>query len=314
MKVCSISPGQEYEPAVIALGNFDGVHIGHQRLLRCGLEKAKELKVRLAVLLFDPHPLKVLYPEKKLNLLTSSKERLRLFEEIGVDKVFFLPFTQEIANTSPQNFVERILLKIGASHVVVGFNYSFGAKGKGTPQDLERFGKKYGFGVSIVKAQKIDGKIISSSEIRRLLLAGDITAAKEMMGRPPKIVGTVVHGDKRGRKLGFPTANILPEEDLLVPKNGVYAVTAEIEGRLLRGMMNIGVKPTFNSQQEKTVEIYFFDYQGDLYGKELVVNIEERLRAERKFTGVEEIITQLNKDKEQAQRVLACIDAEKKKL
>ncbi|NLI92182.1 MAG: bifunctional riboflavin kinase/FAD synthetase [Peptococcaceae bacterium] len=305
MEIIHIEPGKCYDPSVIALGNFDGVHLGHQKLLKFGLQKAKSLQMGLSVLLFDPHPLKVLYPERKLNLLTGREERLVLFERIGVDRVFLLPFSLDFANTSPEDFVRDILLSLGAAHVVVGFNYSFGFQGKGNPASLEEFGRQYGFGVSIIQAQKLGEKIISSTEIRRYLIHGEIEMAKRMIGRSPNIYGEVVHGDGRGRNLGYPTANILVDEDLLIPKNGVYAVTSEIDRQLYGGMMNIGVRPTFTDEQEKTIEIYFLDYQGNLYGRNLIINIEARLRSERKFNGMEEIISQLNRDKEETIQVLS---------
>lgn len=304
MEICDIKPGQFYEPCVVALGNFDGVHLGHQKLFQIGAGIAKVRKVKLAVLLFDPHPFKILYPERKLNLLTGKKERLELFKEYGVDKVFILPFTPELASTSPREFVESVLLKIRCIHVVVGFNYSFGAKGAGNPGDLEVFGKEYGFGLNIVEAQKLKGRIISSTEIRRNLLNGEISLARDMMGRSPKLAGKVIKGDERGRIMGYPTANIQVDEDLLIPKNGVYTVTSEINGKLYGGMMNIGVRPTFTSGQEKTVEVHFFDYCADLYGQELIIALEQRLRSERKFNGMDEIISQLARDKEQALNVL----------
>lgn len=304
MELCNVRPGQTYEPTVLALGNFDGVHLGHQELLKCGLKKAQSLHVRFSVLLFDPHPLKVLYPERKLELLTGHEERLKLFEKLGVSEVFFLPFTPQLAYTSPEEFVTEILLKIGAVHVVVGFNYSFGFQGKGSPSNLEEFGKKYGFGVSVIQAQKLNDKVISSTEIRRYLLNGEIDLAQKMMGRSPNIAGKVSHGDGRGRILGYPTANLEIHEDLLIPKNGVYAISADIGGKIYGGMMNIGVRPTFRTNQERTIEVNFFAYEGDLYGKELIINIEARLRSERKFSGQDEIITQLTKDKEQAINVL----------
>jgi len=305
LEIGLIESGQLYGPTVVALGNFDGVHLGHQKLLKCALEKARSLNIGVSVLLFDPHPLRKLYPERRLNLLTGREERLALFDEIGVDRVFVFPFTLDFARTSPEEFVKQILLKIGAVHVIVGFNYSFGCQGQGSPKDLEAFGKAYGFGVSIIQAQKIGDKVISSTEIRKYLLHGDIEMAKKMMGRSPNITGKVIHGDARGRELGFPTANIEIDQDLLIPKNGVYAVSTQIEGHIYGGMMNIGVRPTFTDQQQKTIEINFFDYQGDLYGKKMMICIEARLRAERRFNGKEEMISQLYKDKAEAITVLS---------
>lgn len=307
LELCNVMPGKNYEPTVMALGNFDGVHLGHQELLKYGIEKAKSLNVKFSVLFFHPHPLKVLHPNRKLNLLTGLEERLLYFEKVGVHKVFVFPFTVDFANTSPRGFVEEILLKIGVVHVVVGFNYSFGSKGKGNPNDLIKFGQEYGFEVSVIQAQKIHDRVISSTEIRKYLLNGEIEMAKEMIGRSPQISGKVIQGDKRGRTLGFPTANIHINEDLLIPKNGVYAVTSNIDGKIFGGMMNIGVRPTFTTDLEKTIEIFFFDYKGELYGKELVIDIEARLRSEKKFNNRDEIILQLNKDKKEAVTILSPI-------
>lgn len=306
LEICKIENGQSYEPTVIALGNFDGVHLGHQKLFKHGLEQAKSLNVGFSVLLFNPHPLKVLIPNRSLNLLTSLDDRLLLFEKMGVDIVYLFPFSMDFAHTSPREFVE-LLLKINVVHIVVGFNYSFGSQGKGSPVDLSLFGKEYDFGVSVIQAQKISGRVISSTEIRKFLLNGDIDTAKEMMGRSPRISGKVIHGDARGRNIGYPTANIQINEDLLIPKDGVYAVTSEIDGKIFGGMMNIGVRPTFKNDLQRTVEVFFFDLNQDLYGKELLINIEARLRPERKFGNLEEIILQLKKDKEEAICVLSPI-------
>lgn len=300
MKVCHASLNQKHEPVVLALGNFDGVHLGHQRLLNFGKERAEEKKVELAVILFDPHPLKIINPQKKLQLITDRTERLKLFEGMGVDKVFILPFTEELANTPPRNFVEEVLLQLGAVHIVVGFNYSFGAKRKGSPEDLEKFGKEYGFGVNVLQAQKMNGKIISSSEIRRYILNGEIIAAGRMLGRKPSLKGRVIHGDKRGRLLGFPTANIKTDPEVIIPKKGVYAVTSVINKVRYCGMMNIGTRPTFLEQADHSIEVHLFDFDGDLYGRELIIELNERIRPEKKFACTEDIITQLKHDKEKA--------------
>ena len=245
--------------------------------------------------------------------MTDQDERLALFARHGVQTAFLYPFSLEFANTSPREFIENLLLTIGVVHVVVGFNYSFGSRGKGTPEDLEAFGKEYGFGVSIIDAETLDDKIISSSEIRHCLENGDIVTAKAMMGRPPILKGKVVHGDKRGRELGYPTANLMINSDLLIPKKGVYAVSSEIDGRIYGGMMNIGLRPTFTSDQEPTVEVFFFDFDGDLYGRELLISIQSRLRSEKRFKGIDEIIIQLDKDMQAAKKCLAAIESKGKK-
>lgn len=284
------------EPCVLALGNFDGVHLGHRRLLEHGLEQAVRLGVGLDVLVFEPHPLKVLFPERGVKLLSTTQERLHYMEEIGVRTVYHLPFTMEMANTSPELFVEKILLPLGVIHVVVGFNYSFGAQGKGNPELLQTLGQKHGFGVSVLQAQTMDGRVISSSSIRKALLQGDIKSAGSLLGRLPCLRGKVIHGEERGRLLGYPTANIQTKEDFLIPKRGVYAVWSFIDEKRVLGMMNIGMKPTFHEMYDTVVEVHFFDFEGDLYGKEITVFIEARLRDERKFGGINELLIQLERD------------------
>lgn len=288
---------------VLALGNFDGVHLGHRRLLESGLAESQRLQVEFAVLVFHPHPLHVLFPERELKLLTTQEERLRVFADIGVDRVYVLPFTQRWAEMTPSKFAEDVLVQTGVEHVIVGFNYSFGAKGLGTPSDLERLGRSLGFGVSVLQAQSIHGHIISSSGIRKALLQGDVATAKEMLGRNPCLCGTVVCGEQRGRELGYPTANLRVNEDLLVPKRGVYAVETQRAGRRIQGMMNIGMKPTFHAEYVTTIEVHFFDFNGDLYGEELALELIERVRDERKFQGIEALKLQLTKDKEQIRKI-----------
>jgi riboflavin kinase / FMN adenylyltransferase len=297
-------PPEPKEQCVVALGNFDGVHLGHQRLLESGLEKAAQLGVKLAVLLFEPHPLKFLFPERSIGFLTTQEERIKAFSHIGVDTVYLLPFNREMAETSPEKFVKEILVRMGVAHIVVGFNYSFGALGKGTPEDLQRYGNEFGFGVSVLQAQMIDGKIISSTAIRKALQQGDVEQAKRLLGRAHCLCGKVVEGEKRGRELGYPTANLSIADDLLIPKRGVYAVWVEIDGAVIQGMMNIGMKPTFHSEYHLTIEVHFFNFSGDLYGRELMVHIEERLRDERKFSSLRELKEQLERDEINAKKAL----------
>lgn len=292
------------EPCVLALGNFDGVHLGHRRLLEQGLRHATRLGVELAVLIFEPHPLKVLFPEREIKLLSTTGERLLYLETIGVQTVYFLQFTREMADTSPEQFVEKMLLPLGVVHVVVGFNYSFGAQGRGNTELLQDLGKKYGFGVSILQAQMLGAQVISSSSIRTALLHGNIILASSLLGRLPCLRGTVVHGEERGRQLGYPTANILPSEDYLIPKRGVYAVWADLDGKRVYGMMNIGKKPTFHDSYSTMVEVHFFNFAEDLYGHEILVHIVERLRDERKFTGINELLLQLKNDRTNAESVI----------
>ena len=292
------------EPCVLALGNFDGVHLGHRRLLEHGLGQALRLGVELSVLIFEPHPLKVLFPEREIKLLSTTEERLLYLETIGVQTVYYLPFTREMADTSPEQFVKEMLLPLGVVHVVVGFNYSFGAQGRGNTELLKDLGKTYGFGVSVLQAQMLGTQVISSSSIRTALLHGNIILASSLLGRLPCLRGTVVHGEERGRQLGYPTANILPSEDYLIPKRGVYAVWADLDGKCVSGMMNIGKKPTFHDSYATIAEVHFFNFNKDLYGREILVHIVDRLRDECKFKGINELMTQLKNDRTNAETVL----------
>lgn len=304
MQVRTSLPDECQESCVLALGNFDGVHLGHRRLLEQGLAQAVRLGVGLSVLIFEPHPLKALFPERGIKLLSTTQERLSCLEKMGIHTVYLLPFTQEMANTSPEQFVEKVLLPLGVIHVVVGFNYSFGAQGKGDATLFKTLGLKHGFEVSVLQAQTIGSQVISSSSIRKALLDGDIRLANSLLGHPFHLRGTVVHGEERGRLLGYPTANVLPLDDFLIPKRGVYAVWAYLEGHRVSGMMSIGRKPTFHDMYTTVIEVNFFDFEGDLYDREIVVHIEAHLRNERKFNGVNELLIQLNKDRLKAESVL----------
>lgn len=305
MQIRTSLPDDRQESCVIALGNFDGVHLGHRRLLEQGLKQAEKLGVGLCVLIFEPHPLKVLFPERGVKLLSTNQERLRCFEEIGVHTVYLIPFTREMANTSPEQFIKNVLLPLGVIHVVVGFNYSFGAQGKGDAVVMQTLGQKCGFGVSVLQAQMLGSQVISSSSIRKALHHGDVQLANTLLGRPFCISGTVEHGEKRGRLLGYPTANIRPEEDILIPKRGVYAVWACLEEKCVAGMMNIGKKPTFHDLYDTIIEVHFFDFDGDLYGQEITIYVETRLRDERKFNGINELLAQLKKDMAKAEEVFS---------
>lgn len=304
MEVIRELPSRAERKYVLSLGNFDGVHLGHQRLLKGGLEVARCKGLELAVLLFEPHPMQVLFPERFIGFLTTKEEQMELFKKIGVNRVYLLPFTKEISAISPERFVQDFLLRMGVEHIVVGFNYSFGAKGKGTPEELQQYGQEYGFEVSILQPQTFEGMVISSTAIRKALQDGNILLAKQFLGRPPSIVGRVVKGEQRGRQLGFPTANLQIHEGLLMPKRGVYAVWTWIGNQKVRGMMNIGMKPTFHEEYELTAEVHFLNFHGDLYGEELIIYLEEKIRDECKFASKEELIKQLELDAQRAQHCL----------
>lgn len=290
---------------VIALGNFDGVHLGHQQLIKSAVTKAKELNSGSAVVTFNPHPLKILAPHRFPKLLTSLGQRVEHFAALGADYCVLLPFCQDMSKMSPREFVENILLeKLRAVHLCVGFNYSFGFGGKGSPADLIELGQDLGFGVSVVEPQRVDGVIVSSTEIRNALERGNIELATRFLGYFPAITGLVVSGDRRGRTIGYPTANVDTMDDLLIPANGVYAAWVEVNGERLPGMVNIGKKPTFKSEDEITIEAHIFDFNADIYGEKIIVHFYHRLRDERKFNNVDDLLVQLKKDQMQARKLL----------
>lgn len=290
---------------VVALGNFDGVHLGHRKLIGQAIEQAKKLAASTVVLTFNPHPLKLLAPEKFPKLLSTYAQRVEMFRQLGVDIVILLPFSLELANLSPRQFVTQVLLeKLHAVHVCVGFNYSFGKGGQGTAENLGEFGRELNFGVTIVEQALRHGKIISSTEIRDALEHGEIEEAHDFLGYWPTITGKVVRGDQRGRLIGFPTANLEPPDDLLIPTRGVYAAWARVGGKVWPAMVNIGLNPTFKLDNEYRIETHIFNFGRNIYGERLDLIFRKKLREERKFNGIAELRSQLTKDKLIAGNVL----------
>ncbi len=284
---------------VAALGNFDGVHLGHRELIRAAVSRAEQSGGQSAVVTFVPHPLKVLAPDKSPKLLTTLPQRLRHFEALGVDVVILLPFTLELAALSPVEFVRRILReKLDTVHVFVGFNYSFGHGATGGPDELAELGEELGFGVSVVEPRRVDGVIVSSTLIRGALERGDIDEVEKFLGYWPSVPGIVVKGDRRGRTIGYPTANVEPPGDLLIPARGVYAAWVSVSrDSMYPAMVNIGAKPTFKDWSEDIIEAHIFDFDQDIYGQTVEVFFRRRLRHERKFASVGDLLRQLEKDK-----------------
>ena len=298
MDILTSIDGKKASPCVVVLGNFDGVHLAHRMLIEEAKKIAAAKGFKLCALIFQPYPAKILFPERSFQLLSTCEDQCALFADLGTDCLYQLPFDHQVANMSKERFVTEFLVPMMVRHVVVGFNYTFGLGGAGTADDLKNLGKKWGFEVTIVPAQRKGDKIISSTNIRKAIMAGEIKEAKSLLGYAPCLRGIVIQGEKRGRILGFPTANLTVSPDTVFHKNGVYAVRSTLNNETWVGMMNIGTKPTFHDHFEKTVEIHFLDYNGDLYGQELVVYIEERLRNEKKFSSVNELIDQLKMDEE----------------
>lgn len=287
----------KYPATVIALGTFDGLHLGHTDVIDTAKDYAERSGLKLAVFTFSNHPLALIRPDLVPVRIISAEEKIKLLESFGVDYLINIPFTEDFAALSPDEFLEKLAC-FNYRCLVVGENFTYGFLGSGKTETLERSGRKNGFDVIVRPLVKMNGNVVSSTGIRNLIQAGHIEYANRMLGRAYAITGKIVHGEQRGRKLGFPTANIeLLHGEMAVPAPGVYAVTASIEGRIYEGMGNIGNNPTFNDVEHARLEVNLFNCSGDLYGKTMSVQFHKYIRAEKKFSGVEELCRQIEEDK-----------------
>ena len=290
-------------PAAVALGIFDGVHLGHQAILDTAVRRARAAGLDAVACTFDPHPMDVLQPQRASAPIASLAERLAVIGERGIDATVVLAFTLELARMEPEAFVKDVLLgRLRAQQVVVGYNHTFGRGARGDARLLEELAPRLGFEATVVPPLVIDGVPVSSSEIRGALRAGDVARAARDLGRPYSITGEVVRGAGRGRGLGFPTANVQSERPLLVPA-GVYACRARVGDRAAPAVVNIGVRPTFG-ETVLAVEAHLLDFSGDLYGSRVTLAFVERLRSEQKFPNVDALLAQIAADVEHARRVL----------
>lgn len=293
---------------VVAIGNFDGVHRGHQSVLRKTVERAEALGGTPTVLTFDPHPLKVLAPGLELKFLMTFQERLDVMETLGIRRVRCVSFSREFASLPPADFARKILREdLGAREILVGAGFVFGKDRKGTIRDLERFSREMGFQVIPVEPLAEGGRPVSSSRIREALTLGRVGEASGLLGRAFSLAGTIVPGARRGKALGFPTANFLPPAERVIPSNGVYAVRAGLgegkEAALHPAVAYIGTQPTLGPK-ERMVETHFFRPQGDLYGKSLRVHFMEWIRGEVVFDRKDELVRQIEEDIREAGRIL----------
>ncbi|RJQ55180.1 MAG: bifunctional riboflavin kinase/FAD synthetase [Nitrospiraceae bacterium] len=281
---------------VLTLGNFDGVHTGHQAIFRMLTECAREHNGTSVVFTFVPHPLRVIAPERAPKLLTTYKDKFRLIESFGIDVIICANFTKEFAGVSAEDFVADVLHKtLGVKEIFIGANYFFGKGRKGSPELLKELGAKYGFTVNVVEEIRINGLTPSSSGIRGLVAKGKVDEAAVLLGRLFSVEGIVVEGARRGKKiLNVPTANLLTANELL-PRDGVYAVIAEIDGKKYGGATNIGYNPTFEDKKF-SFETHILDFEGELLGKTLRVSFIKRIRDEIKFSDVEDLAVQIRKD------------------
>ena len=298
---------QDQKPAypVVAIGNFDGVHRGHQAILRQTVDRAEAAGGTGVVLTFEPHPLKVLAPAMDLKFLMTFEERLDWIETIGIRQVRLVSFTHSFANLTPPEFARNILRDdLGAKEVFVGAQFAFGKERKGTITDLAALGNDLGFQVHPVEAVSVAGSPVSSSRIRECLLAGRVAAARELLGRSYRLEGRVIPGTRRGRTLGYPTANFRPSNELVIPCNGIYAVQAELKGRTLPGVSYIGTQPTLGPL-ERMVETHLFEPQPDLYNQRLRVSFVEWIRPEQTFKDKRELLRHIEEDIRKAKAILA---------
>ncbi|ADU51137.1 FMN adenylyltransferase; riboflavin kinase [Thermaerobacter marianensis DSM 12885] len=292
------------QPACVAVGTFDGVHRGHQALLRGAVAAAHAQQAVAVALTFDPHPLAVLAPDRVPLLLGTLEDRLALFAAAGIDRALVMRFDRHLAQTSAEDFARGVLAeRLQARAVFVGYNFRFGRGGAGTPEDLERWGSRWGFWTHVVPPVRVGNQVVSSSRVRALLEAGQVEAAAEALGRLYSVAGRVVRGEGRGAGLGFPTANLELAANLVLPAPGVYAVWVRHGDALRPGVANLGRRPTFGGG-ELRLEVHLLDGAADLYGQVLRVGFARRLREERRFAGPEELVSQIRRDVEAARDAL----------
>ncbi len=295
----------KYECSVVTIGNFDGIHLAHKGLLSKVVEEARKRQCSGIVLTFEPHPQKVLHPERRpFYLLTTLEEKLKLIEALGVDAVILVEFTSDFAKTTAENFVQGILWdRLHLEILIIGHDTAFGNRKVGNESFLRSMGEKLGFDVEAIDAVLVDGVVVSSTSVRHALLEGDVRRAMNLLGRPYNLCGTVVKGYKRGSEIGVPTANIESEKEL-IPALGVYAVIADMEGVRHPGVLNIGYSPTFGDNQ-LTVEVHLLNFvREELYGKAINVLFIDRIRDEMKFESPKELVRQIERDIERAKELL----------
>jgi len=288
----------------ITIGNFDGVHKGHQALFQRVKQLAEELNGESVVVTFDPHPLEVLFPAKAPSFITSHRHKLDLIASCGIDATIVIPFDHKFSGMSAREFVEVLLVeKIGAKAIVVGHDYRFGHGREGDIAFLKQLGEQYGFQVQTVSGLRVNDTVVSSTAIRQMIVSGNIKEANRLLGRFFEVSGVVIAGRKRGVSLGFPTANIrMPA--ITSPRTGVYAVQAEVEGKTYGGAANLGYNPTFGDT-DLSLEAHLFDFDQDIYGKTITVRFIDRLRDELRFSGPAELAVQIRKDVDTAKKILA---------
>ena len=298
MKINKASDYKLLSNSVVTIGTFDGVHVGHKKIIKRLVNIAKEEQLQAIVLTFFPHPRMVVQKDTGIKMLNTIDEKTKLLESHGIDYLVVKKFTKEFSRLSAQDYVRDILVNtLHVKHIIIGYDHHFGRNRTANINDLKAFGEIYDFKVTEISAQDINEVTISSTKIRNALLEGNIKKANTFLGYNFMLSGTVVKGKGLGKKIDFPTANIKVKESYkLIPKNGVYVVKSEIDSKPIFGMMNIGIKPTVNGKTQ-TIEVHLFEFSEDIYGHQIEVEILERLRDEQKFDSVDDLKIQLNQDR-----------------
>lgn len=301
----SIKDLKKNKNTVLTLGTFDGIHPGHLKIIDRLVSCSKEKGCRSVVITFYPHPRTILGNDNSVKMLTTQDEKIELLEKLGVENLLIINFTKEFASLSAEDFIYDYLINgIGLTEIVLGHDHHFGKGRRGNAELLQKIADKEGFIVTKAEAFMIDGEAVSSTKIRNAIAEGDIIRANRLLGRNYEFSGIVVGGDKRGRELGFPTANIkLSSQEKLLPASGVYAVKVMVENERHTGLLSIGKRPTFYNQGELVSEVYIYDFNREIYGAKVTTELVERLRGEVKFNSAEELINQMNTDKENGYKI-----------
>lgn len=299
----SLDVKEKFIRPVLTIGNYDGIHTGHIRIIERVKERAGAISGTSMLMTFDPHPLHVLKPDTELAAITPLSVRKRLIEQAGIDVLFVVPFTLQFADLTAEDFVDSILVeKLGVAGVVIGYDFRFGRKGQGDTAFLEEAGRAHGFFVETVGAITLDGEKVGSNRIRKLVGEGDVATAARLLGRPFAVEGTVVKAYGRGATIGYPTAN-LETDYSLIPGNGVYVTEVEFDGTRHGGVTNVGHNPTFGGQK-RSIETFVLDFNGDLYGRRIRLNFIDRLRSEVKFADAGELKARIAADVEAGKAIL----------
>ena len=305
-EITDITTFTSEKPTVITIGTFDGVHLGHQKIIKRVVETAHKNGLLATVFTFFPHPRMIIQHDQQLKLIHTLTEKKQFLQSLGVDLLIVQPFNEAFANLSAEAFVSELLVKhLRAQKVIIGYDHHFGKNRTANIDNMRLFGEQYGFSVEEIPVQEVDEVSVSSTKIRQALNEGKVEVAEHYLGVPYSFMGKVIHGLKLGRTIGFPTANLQVEASYkLIPKDGVYVVYSLIEGRKVYGMMSIGKNPTIQGKGA-SIEVYFFDFNQDLYGQDLTIYFVKYLREERKFSSVSLLKKQIQDDETAARKAIA---------